>query len=126
VDAQGPRRLRWPHGSPGQDRKMGGGARGASDCGPNREGDLRGPHKRPPEPLLHLLLPRRAMRETIGKTQAIRVLDVMAIGPAMIWGGDLIRPRHPGLGWFLIVSGIGTVVYNAHNLRRQALIDERR
>lgn len=57
------------------------------------------------------------MRDPIAKTQAIRVLDVVAIGPAMIWGGALLVRSRPALGWFLIASGVGTVAYNYRNLR---------
>ena len=58
------------------------------------------------------------MREPIGKTQAIRVADVLLIGPAMIWAGAMIQEDRPALGWFLMASGVGTIVYNARNLHR--------
>jgi hypothetical protein len=59
------------------------------------------------------------VREPVAKTQAIRVLDVVAIGPAMIWGGALLAPRRPALGWFLVASGLGTMIYNYQNHRLQ-------
>jgi hypothetical protein len=59
------------------------------------------------------------VRDPVAKTQAIRVLDVVAIGPAMIWGGALLAHRRPALGWFLVASGLGTVIYNYQNHRLQ-------
>ena len=58
------------------------------------------------------------MRDPIEKTQAIRILDVVAIGPAMVWGGSLLLRSRPRLGWFLIASGAATVIYNLANYSR--------
>lgn len=56
----------------------------------------------------------------VRKAQAIRLLDVFAIGPAMVAGGVLLqRSRSPVLGMFLIVTGLGTVVFNGANFIRQ-------
>jgi hypothetical protein len=57
------------------------------------------------------------LRDPIAKTQAIRVLDVAAIGPATVWAGALLVRSRPALGWFLMASGVATVVYNYRNLR---------
>ncbi len=50
-----------------------------------------------------------------GKTQLIRLLDVVFIGPMMVWGG--LKLRGPG-GYTLALLGIATVVYNGHNYVR--------
>ncbi len=41
--------------------------------------------------------------------QAVRVIDVVVLGPAMIRGGTQIRGP---LGTFLMLSGIATIVFN--------------
>lgn len=47
------------------------------------------------------------------KTDLIRLLDVIGIGPAMIIGSKFV----PGmLGKFLWLSGVGTILYNGYNL----------
>lgn len=61
------------------------------------------------------------------KGQDVRVLDVLAIGPAMIAGGSIVF-RHAfdsgerrALGTFLILAGVGTIIYNGNNwLKQQA------
>lgn len=50
-----------------------------------------------------------------GKTQLIRLLDVVFIGPMMVWGG--LRLRGPG-GYALAALGIATVIYNGRNYIR--------
>lgn len=52
------------------------------------------------------------------KTQAIRLLDVFAIGPAMIYAGasDKFSPVFSG---FLIVTGALTIIYNGANYLAQ-------
>lgn len=56
------------------------------------------------------------------KAQPVRVLDVVLIGPLMIWGG--VRAGGP-LGALLGMFGVGTIAYNAINYlevqRRQAV-----
>jgi len=54
------------------------------------------------------------------KGQAIRVLDVFVIGPAMVLGGSVIYKHaeagdRRALGAFLIAAGIGTSIYNGNN-----------
>jgi hypothetical protein len=53
------------------------------------------------------------------KAQLIRLLDVVAIGPAMIYAGLSLRDRDKEIGAFLVVSGIGTITYNLRNLVAQ-------
>jgi hypothetical protein len=50
------------------------------------------------------------------KADLIRLLDVVAIGPAMVYAGLSLRGRDRELGAFLVVSGIGTITYNLRNL----------
>lgn len=53
------------------------------------------------------------------KSQAIRVLDVVAIGPLMIGGGIALDRRGHGLaGAALAVLGISTIIYNGVNYIR--------
>lgn len=49
------------------------------------------------------------------KAQWIRLADVFAIGPLMVWGGWEWRKTRPWLGFTLALLGISTVVYNGHN-----------
>lgn len=58
------------------------------------------------------------------KTQAIRVLDVLVLGPIMVWAGA----RRGGLpDWAkvaLLVGGAATIVYNGKNfVEKQAELD---
>jgi hypothetical protein len=50
------------------------------------------------------------------KADLIRLLDVVAIGPAMVYAGLSLRGRDRELGAFLVVTGIGTITYNLRNL----------
>lgn len=52
---------------------------------------------------------------TTVKDQAIRVLDVVAIGPLMIVGGGVLMTRSKMAGGLLVVSGIGTMLFNLDN-----------
>ena len=52
------------------------------------------------------------------KTQGIRVLDVLVIGPLMLWGGLRLVEEHPVAGAALAIFGVSTVVYNARNFSR--------
>lgn len=49
------------------------------------------------------------------KPQEVRLLDVLAIGPLMIYGGAELRRRHPVAGTLLALSGVATVLYNGKN-----------
>lgn len=52
------------------------------------------------------------------KVQVIRAIDLFVMGPAMIWIGAT-HPRAPTwLKAFIVVSGIGTSVFNGANLVR--------
>lgn len=52
------------------------------------------------------------------KSQAIRVADVLFIGPLMIWGGLRLREPHPIAGVVLGLLGVATIGYNARNYWR--------
>ena len=51
----------------------------------------------------------------VSKTQAIRVMDVLLIGPIMGLGGLALRKTNPILGSTLMLFGVTTTVYNARN-----------
>jgi len=48
-----------------------------------------------------------------GKTQAVRGLDVMVLGPAMILGATQIE--NPALKIIVGVGGVATILYNLGN-----------
>jgi hypothetical protein len=52
------------------------------------------------------------------KTQGVRVLDVLVIGPLMLWGGLRLMEEHPVSGTALAIFGVSTVIYNARNFGR--------
>lgn len=53
------------------------------------------------------------------KAQPIRLLDVLVIGPLIIAGGAVLAKRaNVGLGTALIVTGFGTMAYNAVNFQK--------
>jgi len=49
------------------------------------------------------------------KAQSVRLLDVVFIGPLMMWGGVHLRKSHPLRGNLLTLLGIATVWYNGRN-----------
>lgn len=49
------------------------------------------------------------------KAQAIRLVDVFALGPFMVWAGAQRTALPDWARYVLIASGIGTVAYNARN-----------
>ena len=57
--------------------------------------------------------------EPVGKTQLIRVLDVLLIGPVMMRAAYELRASSPLLASVLGASGAATVVYNWANYVRQ-------
>ncbi len=61
---------------------------------------------------------RPEVANRIVKTQRIRVLDVVLIGPLMYWGGAKLQRRHPVAGSLLALFGVSTVIYNARNWQR--------
>lgn len=52
------------------------------------------------------------------KSQSIRLIDVLIIGPAMIRSGWLNRDDSPLLGHAMMFAGAATIVYNWQNYRR--------
>lgn len=54
------------------------------------------------------------------KTQIVRVLDVVAIGPVMIWAAVSTEKLPDWARLFLGISGVATIFYNGRNwLRNQ-------
>jgi hypothetical protein len=49
----------------------------------------------------------------VSKSQAVRLLDVLAIGPFIIWAATQTKGDFARAGLFAV--GIATVLYNAHN-----------
>lgn len=49
------------------------------------------------------------------KSQSVRILDVVLIGPLMMWGGAQLRKEYPLRGNLLTLLGIATIGYNARN-----------
>ena len=49
------------------------------------------------------------------KGQAVRVLDVVVLGPVLMWLASQRRPLPPGERATLWVIGAGTVLYNLSN-----------
>lgn len=50
------------------------------------------------------------------KTQTVRLVDVFALGPFMIWAAQQLRPR-----WArdaMLLSGVLTILYNGANYVR--------
>ena len=54
------------------------------------------------------------------KTQAIRAGDVLLLGPFLVWAGAVTQPLPQWARLALVLSGIGTVVYNGINLAEQS------
>lgn len=56
------------------------------------------------------------------KSQNIRLLDVFAIGPLMIYGGLKLRKTKDNdlAGSLLALFGLGTILYNGRNYVRHA------
>lgn len=48
------------------------------------------------------------------KTQGARVLDMMVLGPAMVYAG-LGKELPQTLKAVMLLTGIGTIIYNAYN-----------
>lgn len=56
----------------------------------------------------------------VSKAQWVRVLDVILIGPLMVWGGVALADRHRLAGGALVLFGVATVWYNGRNYLRNA------
>lgn len=61
---------------------------------------------------------RSALTELPG-TQLVRLVDVFALGPAMIWAGTKTSKKNEVLSLFLIISGAATMVFNGINFVRR-------
>ena len=51
-------------------------------------------------------------------TQLIRLVDVFALGPTMVFAAAKIAPKHQVLGAFLFISGLSTILFNGINFVR--------
>ena len=56
--------------------------------------------------------------DELAKSQAVRVLDVILIGPVMAWAATRLPKEDAPMAWLLGGLGIATVVYNARNYLR--------
>lgn len=54
----------------------------------------------------------------VAKTQRVRLLDVFALGPFMIWYALTAKGMPRGASFVLLVAGVATIVYNARNYLR--------
>ena len=60
--------------------------------------------------------PERFFDTEQGKTQAVRLLDVVLIGPLMTVGGlEAARCGRRWIGYTLAAFGIATMIYNGRN-----------
>ena len=50
----------------------------------------------------------------VDKAQIIRIVDVMVLGPAMLYAG-LGKTLPEGLKTLMVLTGIGTIIYNGYN-----------
>lgn len=50
------------------------------------------------------------------KGQAIRLFDVFALGPFMVWAGTRLKPREAGV--LMVAAGVGTILLNGVNYLR--------
>ena len=56
-------------------------------------------------------------RKKVSKSQWIRLLDI-PLGLFMIWFGIIAQEVPEIARWIMIISGIGTIVYNGRNYLR--------
>ena len=59
--------------------------------------------------------PQTWRKNVIAKTQAIRVLDVVLIGPLMVWGGWTMRKKAPLPANARAAIGVATSIFNGYN-----------
>lgn len=65
-------------------------------------------------------MPAPSAQDVIAKTQQVRALDVLALGPFMIWAAWRPGPL-PGWARFALAgSGVLAVTYNAFRMAEQA------
>lgn len=57
------------------------------------------------------------------KTQAVRMFDVLLLGPWLVWLAARRRPLSDLDRALLAIAGVGTVIYNARNYARAARRD---
>ena len=62
--------------------------------------------------------------EPMLKSQTVRVLDIVFVGPAMIWAGVELREKQPELAVVLGFLGVATMGYNAWNFWRYNQIQD--
>ncbi len=51
----------------------------------------------------------------LSKSQLVRLADVFAIGPLMVYGGYKLQKNNKLAGLALMLVGVSTVVYNGSN-----------
>jgi len=50
------------------------------------------------------------------KAQPIRLVDVFLLGPFMMWAGaKMVKTEGQLAGWAMLLSGVGTILYNGKN-----------
>ena len=54
--------------------------------------------------------------QALEKAQGVRLFDVFALGPAMIYAGYKLDNR--ALGAFITLAGLGTIIFNGANYMR--------
>jgi hypothetical protein len=57
----------------------------------------------------------RAVENVTVKAQYVRLIDVFALGPLMVWGGYHAARVNKPLGVTLALFGLSTIAYNADN-----------
>jgi len=55
------------------------------------------------------------MRKGLFKSQNVRLLDVFLLGPFMVWYGINATGVPEWASTLMIISGIGTIIYNGRN-----------
>lgn len=53
-----------------------------------------------------------------GKSQWVRLADVVFVGPLMIWGGTALHKKSRVAGWALGIVGAATIALNGYNFIR--------
>lgn len=61
----------------------------------------------------------------IGKTQWIRLFDILILGPSMIYAGIMDKKMSKKLRALIFISGTGTIIYNGINFIRQSSINKK-
>ena len=55
------------------------------------------------------------MEKGLLKSQNVRLIDVFLLGPFMVWFGINATGVPEWAGTLMIISGIGTIIYNGRN-----------